>query len=913
MVISLLGAKFGDMFTVLFDNIPKIVYFLYAALASALDAIQSLIRKLIGLDTYYVNGQAVTDNADPVLSFIEGILGFGNSKGAYPALTTTFWSLAIFGLIVLSISTIIAIVRAHYQEDAAKTSPKSFLYDAFKAILTFAIVPFTVIIGLQLSSFLLRTLDDITAGSASEESLQGIYGTAYSTVLEDKDGNYGRYDFFGFGNPANTTTFSGQLFKAAAYEANRVRCQSWVTEGWKPGEEPKIYGSFSNSASGHKSTLFFGANSAGMQAASDKTEYLAYQIDYAFANNLKLKNTVYVMDMYAKVDDVSGVILTITNLDFFSMAGWVNTFSKYNVGLVWYYYNLWKFNFIVGFGAVLTLFGMLISIIIGLMARLIKSIAYFLVYPATLGLASLDSFGAFKKWRGDFIKSILSAFGTIIGMNLYFLIMPYLGSITFFEFSLLNNIVTTIMMITGLLVVKEIMGFVAGLVGGGDVLADGEKYGKDVAGTMGKGAKMAIGTGAAGALVGNLAVTGGVLGVRRAITGHRSRKDAFKNDTEHQANINSIADQYKTDIKAADSVDAQANALDVGNEIIARTAKENAGSSIEKFENDSGRLATMKANTDYQRRVAENKASGMSNEEAENKAKGQYFDQLSSTATSGPWADYRKNKQIYTNEGYTEDQVKNKAKKKELEEQSKKIRADAKTAMETAEESENKRFNDKAKEIDEYRKHQNLDESGYATAKGGVHALKNTFKNAGGAVLKNLQSHVLTSFKIDPKKIMELGQAATNKKYDDKGEAVGQIIKTRDYDDVARLTRKQKKAEKERRQQDAQNNLNSMIAENQALAAAGKGPKYSKAEIEKAEIELKETTFKGNAARIIGNGIVKMAEVGKRPGKKDSVDEIQKKSAEKMESSTARQEAAINKMSEKIDDLVRALLKDKDK
>ena len=165
--------SFGDWILSCFDIIPKIIYLMYACLASAADAMQLLVRRLCGLDIYYLDGETVK-LTDPLTEFINGILGVGNSSGTMQALNTTFWSLAIFALILLALTSIVAIIKAHYNEDVGATSPSKILYGAFKSILTFAIVPVVVVIGFQISGLLLRTLDNITVGTVSEESISGI-------------------------------------------------------------------------------------------------------------------------------------------------------------------------------------------------------------------------------------------------------------------------------------------------------------------------------------------------------------------------------------------------------------------------------------------------------------------------------------------------------------------------------------------------------------------------------------------------------------------------------------------------------------------------------------------------------------------------------------------------------------------
>ena len=46
------GYSLWEYFTVILDNVPKIMYLIYASVASCLDILQALIKKLAGLDTY---------------------------------------------------------------------------------------------------------------------------------------------------------------------------------------------------------------------------------------------------------------------------------------------------------------------------------------------------------------------------------------------------------------------------------------------------------------------------------------------------------------------------------------------------------------------------------------------------------------------------------------------------------------------------------------------------------------------------------------------------------------------------------------------------------------------------------------------------------------------------------------------
>ena len=66
---------FWDKVGTIFDVIPKVIYYLYAALASGVDALQALVRKLAGLDSYWTataagGANAVVQHRDPLSEFV---------------------------------------------------------------------------------------------------------------------------------------------------------------------------------------------------------------------------------------------------------------------------------------------------------------------------------------------------------------------------------------------------------------------------------------------------------------------------------------------------------------------------------------------------------------------------------------------------------------------------------------------------------------------------------------------------------------------------------------------------------------------------------------------------------------------------------------------------------------------------
>lgn len=493
----------GDFFKSLFDLFPKLAYLLYASLTCVLDVLQLFFRKLAGLDIYYVDGKPQT--GDILTNFITGILNI-NTDGSifYSVLSTVFWSFVIFGLVILFASTLIAIIKSHYTyDDKAAKGPMQHVYTAVKAVVNMVAVPIIVVLGLYVSQAILTALDSITTvssgdaiglyGNSTEQdsegnvvSLAGKYlisvDTSQNAVGQSKEKTYIYYDIFGFSCSINygpdaqsslpstkpelaligakTQPFSGSLFRIAAFNANRARL----------GQMDYRNGNFSG-AKGSDMELFGNATS---------NENLAEMIDTAFAGNFHLQNTTEV-DYSFNNGIVSKKYFTNYYCRTFS------SFSKFNVGLVWYYYDLWNFNFIVGFAAIIICLTVFVNIILGLIARLFMCVGLFLVSPPLFGLAPLDGGKAGKSWRESFMKQVLMAYGAVVGMNLMLIMLPYFNSITFFNIPIADIFAQTLVLIVGLITVKAFISAMSGLIDGDDANKSGEGVSSDVGSSIGKG------------------------------------------------------------------------------------------------------------------------------------------------------------------------------------------------------------------------------------------------------------------------------------------------------------------------------------------------------------------------------------------------------------------------------------------
>lgn len=540
----------GDFFKSLFDLIPKVIYLLYASFACVLDVLQLFFRKLAGLDVYYVDGKAIS--GDLVTNFITGILGINSDNLAYSALSTVFWSMFVFGIIICFASTLIAVIKSHYSyDDKAAKGPMQYVYTAGKAVLNMVAVPIIIVLGLYVSQALLTALDSITStnsgdivsmyGDKARDLLVPVDTTSNVTydnetgeiIFDEDESTYIYYDIFGFsaqiryGTHNDTSwegdafwvseqselaligsknqTFSGSLFRIAAYNANRVR-----------------NGTPMSALSG------FGSDELFANANNDE-ELGADMVDTAFANNLHLN---YKMDLryISYSSDSNGVR---TSFKYFTnfLTQSTSSFSKFNVGLVWYYYDLWQFNFIVAFGAIIVCLTIFINIIFGLMTRVLLCIALFLIAPPLFGLAPLDGGKAGKSWRENFMKQILMAYGAVVGMNLALMILPYFNEIDFFNIPIADYFAQVLFIIVGLITIKALISTISGLIGGADANETGGKISEDIGQTAGKAVKAGVGM---AAFAGKTAIVGAraAAGMGHAAVGLGHRFAAIKNDSQ---------------------------------------------------------------------------------------------------------------------------------------------------------------------------------------------------------------------------------------------------------------------------------------------------------------------------------------------------------------------------------------------
>ncbi|MBR5012948.1 MAG: hypothetical protein IKY15_03310, partial [Clostridia bacterium] len=463
------------------------------------------------LDTYYVDGSAQT--GDIVSDFLTGIF-----FGGYPILSSVFLGLIILGAILLFLSTIVAIIRNEYTTDKAENSKAKIIGKAFKSIIYVAIIPVVCIFGVYLANIVLVAVDSATTyntnyGNTLDKSkLEPVYVRTPSLPgvnnASGAEKTYISYNLFGVlndGKPYGTTntTFSGTIFKASAYWANRVRISANYSA------EEVASGNKINYAELIKTGQFSDFDGL-FSDPTGNAEIIATKIDIAFADNVMFGSSIENRTLNFGNEQVAEVNNWQWNPFGDNSNTTYNFANRYDVQLVWYYYDLWSFNYVIALGAAIVMVSIFINIIFGLMRRLIELVGLFLIAPPIISMMPLDEEKGYKEWRKSFLSKTLMAYGAIGGMNVVMLILPELQRISFFNNEFLDLIVNTLLIIVALLAVKSFIAMVSTFVGGADATKEGSDIAKEAGETIAKGAKVAAGVGGvalgAGKLAGGLAI-----------------------------------------------------------------------------------------------------------------------------------------------------------------------------------------------------------------------------------------------------------------------------------------------------------------------------------------------------------------------------------------------------------------------
>lgn len=166
--------------------------------------------------------------------------------------------------------------------------------------------------------------------------------------------------------------------------------------------------------------------------------------------------------------------------------------------------NLFKpsrINPIVLVFATVLIFKLLGTAVWGMIKRIFDIVIHFIVMPGFVSTIALDDGARFAKWKDGLIKAIFGAYGVILGLNFFFILVPilkdatqiftasdlpsslqgsFVGNSIFANPDVLNNIVYILFLLVAFTLIKSMPSMIAGWFGGNDYV----KEGNDVRGAV---------------------------------------------------------------------------------------------------------------------------------------------------------------------------------------------------------------------------------------------------------------------------------------------------------------------------------------------------------------------------------------------------------------------------------------------
>ncbi len=468
-------------------------------LLNLLDFVQLLFRAFAGLPTdgitlKFTQGGGGLGLTDPLMQIITA-----------PAVREAFISMAIVGFFLLIITTIFQMIKVEYTTEGAKNSKTPILQKAFKGACNLVLLPLLVIFGIFIGNKVLDLLDTATNPGENTRMSDLLFVTSAS------DAFYKKSQFKIIIANTDPLTVTVSVLQNSVYLIIDT-----LTDTIRD-----IFGGNDSSISGG------GDNEYCLNAAQQK------DVEEKFMNHSTMSIQEVKNLVFGEGSDPH--IFKSFEDDFPQLANMEHQCRYDNAVAVTSYYNYAKINYLLlMFSACLILKALFFSVF-GLITRLYKCAILFIISPAVVGMTPINE-GGLGKWRTAFIGQVLSAYGTVLSVNLFLTLVKLMISIeiTFnqgglevwgisadsgLSSAMMTGIIKTIMIISGAYLIEKFSKDLGGYFGADDAMAAGKEAAKDV--SAGATKALAVGAAVAG---GGAMLMGGALKAGKGIASGLNKK-----------------------------------------------------------------------------------------------------------------------------------------------------------------------------------------------------------------------------------------------------------------------------------------------------------------------------------------------------------------------------------------------------
>lgn len=192
--------------------------------------------------------------------------------------------------------------------------------------------------------------------------------------------------------------------------------------------------------------------------------------------------------------------------------------SYFDMSVVSQFYNLQSLDFLIGIFGSIVIMVMFVMSAVTFIQRIFDIVLLYIISPISVSTIPVDDGSRFKIWRDMTISKVLGAYGIILSMNLFFIIIPQVSEIVFFADAFKNGIVKILFLIGGAFAVTKANLVIAQLTGN----SAGQNETQQMISNMQTGGNIAKGILGAGATVG-----GAILGGKRFVDTKKSTRSSL--------------------------------------------------------------------------------------------------------------------------------------------------------------------------------------------------------------------------------------------------------------------------------------------------------------------------------------------------------------------------------------------------
>ena len=150
----------------------------------------------------------------------------------------------------------------------------------------------------------------------------------------------------------------------------------------------------------------------------------------------------------------------------------VSEFSYYNTEKVTEFFKLSKLNYFLGLVGSVSVVILLALTLLSFVERIISLVLLFIIAPLPMSAAPLDDGERFKMWREQTINKFITAYGGILALNVFALMLPMISRINFFPIggiggNIVNGIAQLLFVIGGAFACRRGMVLIGNLVSRG--------------------------------------------------------------------------------------------------------------------------------------------------------------------------------------------------------------------------------------------------------------------------------------------------------------------------------------------------------------------------------------------------------------------------------------------------------------